>query len=858
MSLFSKSSFAGVLSIILGLCCLPSGLASQTELETGASQSLDRYNSTIKPILAQFCYECHGHEEQEGDLRIDLLNPNMHDGKHGGKWQEVLDALDRGDMPPEDSKQPSGQQREGLIEWMAGELKRAAALRRSTGGHVTLRRLTRNEYNNTLRDLLGIDLNFARDLLPDTKGADGYKNNGQYMGMSELQLEEYYKAAKQGLTAAIVAGEQPLPIRLHVTEGTKGVRTDDYYLAPFDPELGGTVVSYGKQNPKSDKGANRLNTIFLVCMDKLPLQGSFRVKIRANATEGDPSFSPPRMSVTIGHKTGAKIEPKKTLAEVDVVAQPGEPQLGEPQLFEFTGRLEEYPLHIGKTIKKFPGLRVQITDLNARVPKAESKKKSKTESAESKETTPTIPVLARPALVIYSIEFETPIDQTWPPESHTRIFPPRDDDISDEVYLEQVLKQFITRAFRRPATYDEIKWATRYYHQMRPSFDSQQETIQEVLTLVLMSPKFLYLPEYKSDADNATKVALDSHELASRLSYFLWGTMPDDNLLELAKSRKISSDDILAQQVKRMISDERSWQFVENFGGQWLELDGVDSVAVNPEFFPNFDNSLKEDMKQESLRFFAEILYNQLSCLNFLDSKFVVVNDRLAEFYDMEKPKSGQFQRVDLSDDSIRGGVLTQASFLLGNSTGAEGHPIYRAKWFLDRIMGDPPGDPPADVPELDEEGPDLANLSLKQKLEVHRKRDSCNRCHRRLDPWGIPFEGFNGIGQSIASLPVAKKRSTQKVTTKNGAPLVEDETTLPDGTQIKGSKELRAYLLKNKSEEFATAFCGHLLTFALGRSLEWNDQPLIDRLAKGFQKNEYKLNQLIIDIVQSDAFKTK
>ena len=206
---------------------------------------------------------------------------------------------------------------------------------------------------------------------------------------------------------------------------------------------------------------------------------------------------------------------------------------------------------------------------------------------------------------------------------------------------------------------------------------------------------------------------------------------------------------------------------------------------------------------------------------------------------------------VALPADSIRGGVLTQASFLLGNSTGAQSHPVYRATWFLDRIMGDPPGDPPADVPELEveEESPFEQSLSLRQQLEEHRKRDACNRCHRTLDPWGIPFEQFDALGREIES---ASRQST-----KSKAYQVR-KTVLPDGTKVDGSGELITYLLENKTQEFAAGFTKHLLTYALGRSLEWSDPPLIDRLSTEFQANQFKMHALITSIVQSDAFKTK
>ena len=815
-----------------------SGLA-----QTNAAQA-DAFPRTVQPLLQKYCYGCHGPEPQESDLRIDSLNPNMVDGQHGGKWREVLDALDRGDMPPEDEPQPAPKERDVLIDWLTSELERAALQRRSTGGHVTLRRLTRYEYNNTMRDLLGIQLDYARDLPPDTRGSDGYKNNGVFMGMSELQLEEYYKAAKMGLAAAIVEGD-PVPV-IHQTanETAKVVRFDRLTLATFDKDLGGTPVGFSQPDPKKKKkGAARKNAMVLLCVDKLPETGTFRVTVTASRLMGDAQFSPPRMLVEIGHKTGVGIEPSKTLGEGDVTASPD-----NPQVFQFTGRLEEFPLHTGKTIKKFPGLRVIITDDNAVAPLPPQQKNNRPSGQQIVEE----PIAAKPPqLLIHSIEFETPVDRKWPPETHTRILPPRQADDDTALYVRTVLNRFITRAFRRPATTDEVEWAARYFFKVRPTMESFELTMQETLALVLTSPKFLYIPEYRSQQTNDQKIPLNDYELANRLSYFLWGTMPDLQLQTLAQQGKLNTNQTLAQQVERMLSDERSWEFVQGFAGQWLGLDGVDAVAVNPEFFPSFDNSLKLDMKQETLHFFAEILHNKLSCLNFLDSDFVMVNDRMAEFYGISKPKSGEFQKTKITADVNRGGVLTQASFLLANSTGAHSHPIYRARWFLDRIMADPPGDPPADVPELDEESKSAKTLTLKQQLEAHRSRAACNRCHKKLDPWGIPFEEFDAIGQHIPTETSLAKKSRKPL-------VIEKETVLPDGTKISGSKELVAYLLANKKHEFAEGFSKHLLTYALGRSLEWTDQPLIEQLSKDFQKSGFRMDRLIVSIVQSDAFRFK
>lgn len=824
--------------------------ANRTSLQAEESsqqtlEAVQAYEKHIYPLLEKYCHDCHGEDVQKNDLRMDTLDPNMVKGKDGAVWRSILDALDRGDMPPKKKAQPTEKEHGMLTTWLSGELKRAAQIRQSTSGHVTLRRLTNYEYQNTMRDLLGIDLDYTEDLPPDTIGRDGFKNNGVFLEMSAQQLKAYNEAAKKGLSAAIFQGDPIKPVHDKITKSVTKIRFDRMKPAQYVEAFGATPV--GKSH-----------TMVLVCMETLPLRGTFRVRVKASMLPGDPEYSPPRMQVHIGHKTGALVEPKRLLAEEDVTALSS-----EPQDFVFTGRLEDFPLHnTDPGSKKFPGLRLMVTDQHSAIPTVSKSKKGKKKPKKDEEVkkVETLEELykkhKRPVLLVHSLEFESPIDKTWPPESHTRLLPPKASDQSDEVYLQSVIENFISRAYRRPAEKAEVTWAVNYFERVRPTMETFEDAIIEVFALILTSAKFLYLPEYQVGEGEGKNVPLTQHELANRLSYFLWGTMPDQELQDLAQQGKLANNGTLEKQVARMLADDRSWEFVEGFAGQWLMLDKMDGVAINPDVFKKFDLTLKEDMRKESLAYFAEILYKRESCLKFIDSDFVMVNDRMAEFYGLEKPKSGEFQRVSIPATSPRsGGVLTQASFLLGNSTGAKSHPIKRATWFVDRIIGTPAPDPPADVPEIEEDTPEAKNLTLKQQIEAHTQKASCYRCHRHLDPWGIPFEEYNAIGEFIGYPADGTKLTGARDFI---AKKVENDTALPDGTEVKGTKELVKYLLENKKDQFAEAFSKHLLTYALGRSIEWTDQPLLDKLAKEFKEGGYRMDQLIVKVVQTDAFKTK
>ncbi len=376
--------------------------------------------------------------------------------------------------------------------------------------------------------------------------------------------------------------------------------------------------------------------------------------------------------------------------------------------------------------------------------------------------------------------------------------------------------------------------------------------------MALVSPDFLYLRESQDG-----RRRLNDFEFASRLSYFLWSTMPDEQLFELAGSGKLRDPNVLEEQIQRMIADSRSWQFVEHFTDQWLDLVRMRSVAVNPEYHPYFDESLKGHMRKETHHFFAEVLREDLSCLTLIESDFAMLNRPLVQHYGIrlkESPKTFRFQRVPLDPEHHRGGLLTHGSVLLANSNGAESHPVRRAVWLLERILDDPPPPPPPDVPDLEPAGDaDTDILSVKKQLEMHRKREACNSCHRGIDPWGVPFEQFNAIGNYRTNIrgSVAQERAKRERKDRTKIP-VESTATLPDGHEVNGIDELKAYLVQHKSEEFARSLVKHLLSYALGRSLEFTDRETIDELTRDFVENDFKLSHLIVAIVRSDAFQSK
>ncbi|MBI1247979.1 DUF1592 domain-containing protein [bacterium] len=790
--------------LFIGLfCCLmvSRAYAQQDQL------SVD-YGKDIQPILSQNCYRCHGKEKQEADLRLDTLSGDLNDSAVAETWHDVLTRLNLGEMPPESEPPMQADQHRRLVGWVTTEMKRTEELRRSNGGRIVLRRLNRFEYQNTMRDLLGLDLDYAKDLPPEPTSPDGFQNNGATLGMSALQLEYYLKTAREALAKVIVTGPRPQVFHFETDQ-----TSDD-----------------SKRSKQNKGSSNRLDdkSSFLARVMEFPREGEIRVRVHAHAII-PPNEGFPRLQVALGVRSDT-VSPEKVLGEADVTST-------EPQVLEFRGRIEEFPLPSANP--KFPGL--LIIARNIYNEPAPMKRKGK--KAPAKEDP------SQPIIVIDSVEFEGPLVESWPPESHTRIMVPRERRWSESQYAEEILKRFLPRAYRRPVDQADLAPMLDLFQKVNLRSQSFEDAIRDTLAMVLVSPDFLYLVE---PGNEKQRRKLNDFELASRMSYFLWSSMPDEKLFHLAESGKLREPKVLEARARAMLADPKIERFVQQFTDQWLNLSGVDRVAVNPEYYPDFDERLKADMREETKAFFAEILTQDLSGLNLIDSDFAMLNRRLAEHYQVPGPRGTEFERVELNLMDRRGGLLTQGAVLLSNSTGEDSHPIRRAVWLLDRLLDSPPPPPPPDVPELNPEEASLAGLSVKQQLEVHRKKESCNSCHQGIDPWGIPFENYDAIG-----LWREEVRRVSRKGKVNLSPVVA-HATLPGGKQVTGLKELKNHLLENERERFAKALVRRMLAYALGRSLELTDESTVTQLTEQFIQHDYRISDLMVAIIQSEPFQSK
>jgi hypothetical protein len=795
----------------------------------------------VRPLLKDYCYSCHGPDVQLSNLRLDSLSNDITESRRATEtWGNVLNRMRRGEMPPKGSPHPEPAHKDRAIAVLQAAINRVREQRRSTEGRTVLRRLNRTEYQNTMTDLLGYEMDYARDIPPDSLSRDGFRNNASSLRMTAIQLEYHLEAARQAMKRVIVT--EPAPVaRFRYTFTASNLRNWKLQAE----RIAENVIS------RTDAFLGHMDPVY-------PEQGEFLVEVTAGA-ELKPGKGFPVMEVSVGYRPDTEIL-FRTAGTVELTS-------GEPRSFQFRGHLENFPKPV-RGQSKYPGLVVRVTnayDDGTPRPKLETREK---EDGKKESFYPEEPNF--PKIRVEKVNFTGPLADLWPPDHHRRIlFDSELRDTDAGAYLHAVLTRFMARAWRRPPEPEDVARYVGFFESQKEAFPVFEERLRETLAMVLISPEFLYLME----PDSHDKRPLNSWELASRLSYFLWSTMPDERLFSLAETDKLRDDKVLGAEVDRMIADERAWRFAEEFLGAWVYLDAMDRVAVSADYHPNFTDHLKTQMRDETRHFFMELLRADMSATNLIDSNFLVLSETMARHYGIEGVRGSTFRRVSLDASSPRGGLLTQASLLMGNSTGEDSHPIKRAVWVRKRLLDDPPPPPPANVPDLDSESPEMASLPVREQLRIHRQEESCASCHRDIDPWGVAFEHFDAVGQWRDQIrrmrprpeppedPAEEGEDEEK---EEPPPLefdllpVDTRETLPDGTEIRGVEDLRAHLLGSRRDDFARTIVSRLLAFALGRSLEFTDQPELDRLTARFIENDLKLRTLVREVVNSSLFQTK
>ncbi len=836
-------------------------LASSTKHQeaappTGAPQAnLAGFTKHVAPVFTKTCVACHGAKEAEGEFRVDTLNPDLLHGGDIDKWLEVFGALSNGEMPPEDEAKYhlADEPREKMIEWLGQEIQKASNMRRHEGEHSSFRRLTKYEYNYALQDILGLSHDLVGLLPPESVSEDGFKNSSELLQMSAMQFETYRAIGLKALRQATVRGERPEMViyrlsmqqEFEIALKQKNARTfdkkdKDYTnkkrsLHLFDRSAG-KGVSGVRLSVKPDAVVAEVPPVSPVVLvfprsselkfdmgNHLPDEGTMRVSIRAGRTtmKADEYTS---LRLIFSAHTSNNANFSQVISQRDIPVTASADKL---QFIHFDIPLSEIQRNpFRKNKENFPRRNEFLTIKN--ICNAGGPQKGE-ESLD---------------LLIDHIEISAPFYEQWPSKTHRNIFVDSPDKSDEEKYGREVLNRFMVRALRRPVTSQEVDSYMGLFAKYRPGFDNFEDVMLEVLATVLATPEFLYLTQKIPTNDSPPPKTISDLELASRLSFFLWSSIPDDVLLKLAQQGKLKEPKVLTAQVKRMLADSRSQRFSRHFVEQWLGMDGLNSVQVDNKLFRNvYDSSLKEAMQEEPVALFNEVLGQNKSVMDFIHSDYVMVNERLARHYQIPEVYGPHFRRVPIDPQTNRGGILTGAGVLTMNSDGKTSHPLKRGIWLLERVLHDPPPPPPPNVPEVDLTDPKILQMTLKERLADHRKKPACISCHSRIDPWGIAFENYDALGAYRTQI-------------KNKP--VDASSTLFNQQELVGMDGLKRYLLTDRQDQFSRAMVHKMTSYALGRPLSFSDRADIDSMVVQFRKEGDRLGDLVNLIVSSKMFHSR
>jgi len=746
--------------------------AAQAALEKARR---DRLDQQVVPYLKQYCIACHGEESQEAGIVVhDLQSPAdfLNDFR---RWERVYRMISAGVMPPADhSPLPTSEQQQQVAKILHAELYEFDCRIVRSPGRSTLRRLNRAEYNNTIRDLFGLQITPA-DRFPQDDVGEGFDNIGDVLSVPPLLLEKYLDAAEEVAGAVIDLRDFSKGI-------TQTLPADSLRNGADKPSVDGSGYAWLSTN-------GRLATKISV-----PADGGYLVQVDLTATQAGDVFAKAALMV-----------------DGQAVREEEVPGLRREQQFEQTVELKAGEHEIGvEFLNDFydPEAPERRRDRNLGVRKI---------------------VLSGPQGGGVDLWHET----------HKKFVisrPGAERSVSQAA--EDVLRPILRRAFRRPVTDEEVQ---RYVSLAERTVTEQSETydygLYVALQAILVAPDFLFRVESDPPADAADR-ALNSFEVASRLSYFLWSSMPDEELLQLAESGQLLDHGVLRQQVRRMLQDARSEALSRNFAAQWLNLRNLTDVRPNPEVYPDFDDALRKSMARETELLFSTIVREDRSIEEFLTADYSFVNERLARHYGISGVAGDEFVRVSLAG-TRRTGVLTHASILTLTSNPGRTSPVKRGKWILENILAEVPPPAPAGVPPLEEAGKDLGGLSLREKMELHRKDPACAVCHRILDPLGMGFENFDGTG---------------RWRDEDAGKAVDASGELPGGDRFTGPGELLG-ILHGRKDRFFQAFTEKMLVFSLGRGLEYYDRCTVEESLTQLKSGGYRFSVLVESIVTSDAF---
>ncbi|MEX0938138.1 MAG: DUF1592 domain-containing protein [Pirellulales bacterium] len=789
-----------VLSVSYGLVT-----TSQAQLQTGqpASAAASPAYELVDRFLVGHCVDCHNRDDKTGglsleDLRIEQLS------RHSLEWEKVVRKLRTRQMPPAEMPRPDEDSYRAVIANVESALDRAAVEDPTPGRTSTFRRLTRAEYQNAIGDLLSLKIDAER-LLPTDESSHGF-DNITVSGLSPTLLNRYLSAA-QKISQLAVGRPQRSP-----DGGTIRIRPDV------------TQEERVEGLPLGTRGG-------VIFHHHFPQDGKyeFQIRLTRDRDEHVEGLSEPHtMELLLDRKRERLFEVKPPRAETaasDAYSAPSHAQVD----IHLTARIAVAagPHEIGATFLKYPSslLESKRQPLNVHF---------------NMNRHPRI----GPA--IYEVSITGPYEATGPGDtpSRRRIFgeqPTKAAASADEAAASEILSKLMRRAYRRPVQAEDLQRPMELFREAteQEGFDAG---IELALSSVLVSPHFLFRIERAPEGvppDTAYRIS--DLELASRLSFFLWSSIPDDELLDVAAQGQLADPDVLEQQTLRMLRDARSKALVTHFAGQWLHLRNLESSTPDMRLFPDFDDNLRQALRRETELFIKSVMREDRSVLDLLKADYTFLNERLAKHYGIPHVYGSRFRRVALDPQTHRGGLLRHGSILTVTSYATRTSPVIRGKWILDNVLGTPPPPPPPDIPAL-KDNTVLSTLSVRERLAAHRDNLACARCHDSIDPVGFALENFDAVG---------RWRELEE-----GQP-IDASGGLPDGSQFAGVDGLEEGLL-NRPEIFVSTLSEKLLTYALGRGVEHFDAPAVRQIVREASAQDYRFSSLILGIVKSTPFQMR
>jgi mono/diheme cytochrome c family protein len=759
------------------------GAALYSGVSSRAQRTPPANAAAQRALIGDYCVSCHNQKAKTANVVLEGLDYN-HVANNTEVWEKVLRKVRTGQMPPPSAPRPESREATAFVNWLESALDRAARFNPNPG-RPAAHRLNRAEYSNAIRDLLAVDIKPGQWLPVDDSGY-GFDNIGEVLTLSPALLEKYLSAARRVSRLAV---------------GDRAIKpSEERYL----PRRGSRNEKVSDDLPFFSRGGLSFQHYF-------PLDGEYliRVKTPSNGETGEPArYFEHRLNVKAGLRTIGAAHPRES-AKAEPAA-PGlrrfggpPPAMGAPQTQPLDLRLD------GARIKRF----------------------------EIPETT-----------TVEFVSVSGPYNATGRGEtpSRAKIFVCRPASADEETpCAKKILANLTRRAFRRPVIDADVTPLLAFYERGRGAGDFD-DGIQRAIEAMLVAPEFLLRVESDPAATKGSAVyRLNDVELASRLSFFLWSSIPDDELLALAEQGRLKNPVVLQQQVRRLLDDPRSQAFVTNFGGQWLHLRNLDTITPDPDVYPGFDENLKLAFRRETELFFESILRENRGVLDLLDADYTFLNQRLAEHYGIRGVYGPQFRRVALGAEqrAFRGGLLGQGSLLTVTSYPNRTSVVQRGRWILENLLGAPPPPPPPDVPDLKPKSNDGRLLSMREQLDLHRANAICASCHARMDPIGFALENYDGVG---------------KWRTLDAGLPIDASGKLPNGTKFTGPAELKKILLTAHRDEFVTTVTEKLLTYALGRGLEAQDAPAVRAILRETAKDSHRLPALIAAVINSKPFQMR